>query len=251
MVKNIKNIKSIMRLFLFIPFAIMSNIGCASMKVSEPEAYFSGEQLQLAQAIKEGNIKEVEALSSNVNLNKPGGEDMTILVYSLLVASSNDTKTGFDIISLLVKAGADPLFNIPNYGSAAEVMATSDDPRYLKALIDGGLDKNAVSNYRPLIINATSHHSRKVLEYLVGIGADVDQPDSAGKTALMVGLGRYDLDEVDFLLQHGANPNVKNKAGWGFREMLQKKIEKGDNDTTMKKLLDIKKIAESKGMRTF
>jgi len=187
-------IKNIIKLLFLISSILISNVGCASMKLSEPEVYFSGGQLQLAQAIKEGNIKEVEAFSSNVNLNKPGGEDMTILVYSLLVASNNDTKTGFDIISLLVKVGADPLFNIPNYGSAAEVMATSDDPRYLKALIDGGLDKDAVSNYRPLIINATSHHSRKVLEYLVDIGADVNKPDSAGKTALMVGLGRYDLD---------------------------------------------------------
>jgi len=244
-------IKNIIKLLFLISSILISNVGCASMKLSEPEVYFSGGQLQLAQAIKEGNIKEVEAFSSNVNLNKPGGEDMTILVYSLLVASNNDTKTGFDIISLLVKVGADPLFNIPNYGSAAEVMATSDDPRYLKALIDGGLDKDAVSNYRPLIINATSHHSRKVLEYLVDIGADVNKPDSAGKTALMVGLGRYDLDEVIFLLNHDANPNVKNKAGWGFREMLQKKIEKGDNEITIEKLFEIKRLAENKGMKAF
>ncbi len=131
-------VKNIIKLLFFIPSILMSNVGCASMKLSEPEAYFSGSQLQLAQAIKSGDIKEVEAFYSNVNLNKPGDDDMTILVYSLLAASNNDTKAGFDIISLLVKAGADPLFNIPNYGSAAEVMATSDDPRYLKALIDGG-----------------------------------------------------------------------------------------------------------------
>lgn len=231
--------------------AMLFSFNCAAVTQLSPSRFFDAEQLELAFLIKNQSFDEIKKKAVFTDLNSPGREGMTLLLYSLLNAAKNKTTIGDQTVSVLVRAGADPLINIPEYGSVAEVMATSDDPRYLKALIDGGLDKNAVSNYRPLIINATSHHSRKVLEYLVGIGADVDQPDSAGKTALMVGLGRYDFDEVNFLLMHGANPNVKNKAGWGFREMLQKKIEKGDNDITMSKLLEIKKIAESKGMRSF
>lgn len=52
-------------------------------------------------------------------------------------------------------------------------------------MIAGGLDKNAVSSARPLIMNATSENSMPVLEYLVSIGADVNKPDTAGKTALI------------------------------------------------------------------
>ncbi|MDF7647064.1 ankyrin repeat domain-containing protein [Erwiniaceae bacterium L1_54_3] len=247
----IKLVRKVLKIIPLIAFFSIINVGCASMNTSSPENYFSGSQLQLAQEIKAGKKDEVLSFIPQVDLNKPGNQNMTLLMYSLLSASDNKTKGSFEIVSALVKAGADPLYNIPDYGSAAEVMATSDDPRYLKALIDGGLDKNAISNYRPLIINATSEHSRKVLEYLVEIGADVDNPDSAGKTALMVGLGSYDLDEVEYLLSHGANPNIKNKAGWGFREMLQKKLTKGSDDVTERKLNEIKNLAESKGMKRF
>ena len=227
-----------------------SSLSFGSSKLM-PEKYFKGNQLNLARQINGNGLENVRRLAITADLNTPGHEGMTLLMYSLLVAADSENDVSFEIISQLVKAGADPLYNIPDYGSAAEVMATTNDPRYLKAMIDGGLDKNAFTNYRPLIINATSEHSRKVLEYLVSIGVDVNKPDSAGKTALMVGLGGYDLDEVEYLLSYGADPNVKNKAGWGFREMLQKKLSKVNDEKTEKKLNEIKVLAERKGMIPF
>jgi len=243
-----------MRLTRIIFSILMFSLSFSGMSFSEsnwmPEGYFNGNQLKLANEIKNGRLEEVKIWARVTDLNSPGRKGMTLLMYSLLVASDGNSDVSLGIITQLVKAGADPLSNIPEYGSAADAMARSNDPRYLKALIAGGLDKNAVSSARPLIMNATSENSMPVLEYLVGIGADVNKPDTAGKTALIFGLTRMDLNQVEYLLQHGANPNVVTKAGWSFKDLLDdmlKKEGKG-NDATSRKLHEIKKLAISKGM---
>ncbi|WP_262417908.1 ankyrin repeat domain-containing protein [Pantoea dispersa] len=235
----------------FLAFLTFSNVSCANMNTPKPEDYFSGNQLQLAQAIKNEEVSEVKELSHTTKLNAPGKNNMTLLMFSLLSASDHKTDRSLEIISSLVRAGADPLWNIPEYGSAADAMARSNDPRYLKALIAGGLDKNAVSSARPLIMNATSENSMPVLEYLVSIGADVNKPDTAGKTALIFALTRMDLDQVEYLLHHGANPNAVTKAGWGFSNLLEDMLKKEgkNNDATALKLMEIKRLAVAKGMR--
>ncbi|WP_390951060.1 ankyrin repeat domain-containing protein [Pantoea dispersa] len=118
-------------------------------------------------------------------------------------------------------------------------------------MIAGGLDKNAVSSARPLIMNATSENSMPVLEYLVSIGADVNKPDTAGKTAIIFALTRMDLDQVEYLLHHGANPNAVTKVGWGFSNLPEDMLKKEgkNNDATAVKLMEIKRLAVAKGMR--
>lgn len=46
------------------------------------------------------------------------------------------------------------------------------------------------------------------------MGADVNYQDSEGHTPLLNALDRKRLGMAEFLLQHGANPNMKNKRGW-------------------------------------
>jgi uncharacterized protein len=207
--------------------------------------------LKAAVAIREGNAFAVDTLAKVDILNMSGKKGMTLLMYALLTATNKKTDASFQIVTELVKKGADPLYIIPQYGSAADAMARSNDPRYLKALIAGGLDKNAVSSARPLIMNATSENSMPALEYLVSIGADVNKPDTAGKTALIFALTRMDLDQVEYLLHHGANPNAVTKAGWGFSNLLEDMLKKEgkNNDATALKLMEIKRLAVAKGMR--
>ncbi|MDI6635438.1 ankyrin repeat domain-containing protein [Pantoea dispersa] len=207
--------------------------------------------MKAAVAIREGNAFAVDTLAKVDILNMSGKKGMTLLMYALLTATNKKTDASFQIVTELVKKGADPLYIIPQYGSAADAMARSNDPRYLKALIAGGLDKNAVSSARPLIMNATSENSMPVLEYLVSIGADVNKPDTAGKTALIFALTRMDLDQVEYLLHHGANPNAVTKAGWGFSNLPEDMLKKEgkNNDATALKLMEIKRLAVAKGMR--
>lgn len=238
-----------MQFFVFV-FFLFAGHKCLAKDVLA-DKYFSGYALKVAVAIREGNTFAVDALANSDILNTPGKKGMTLLMYALLTATNKKTDASFQIVTELVKKGADPLYIIPQYGSAADAMARSNDPRYLKALIAGGLDKNAVSSARPLIMNATSENSMPVLEYLVSIGADVNKPDTAGKTALIFALTKMDLDQVEYLLHHGANPNAVTKAGWGFSNLLEDMLKKEgkNNDATALKLMEIKRLAVAKGMR--
>jgi len=231
--------------------AILFSFDCAAVTQLSPSRFFDAEQLELAIMIKNHSLDEIKKKAVFTDLNSPGREGMTLLMYALLTATNKKTDASLQIVTELVKKGADPLYIIPQYGSAADAMARSNDPRYLKALIAGGLDKNAVSSARPLIMNATSENSMPVLEYLVSIGADVNKPDTAGKTALIFALTRMDLDQVEYLLHHGANPNAVTKAGWGFSNLLEDMLKKEgkNNDATAVKLMEIKRLAVAKGMR--
>lgn len=224
--------------------------GSTNMKQAAPEVYFSGTQLQLAQAIAEHNLSEVKTLAKSTSLNKPGSQEMTLLMYALLEATNGDA-TSLEIVTTLVKAGADPLQEIPDFGSPAAVMASSNNPAYIKALIEGGLSPNAMTNYQPLIFNSATENSFSVLKYLLSAGADINKTDSAGKTVLMVALADMELDQVEYLLNHGANPNIVTPAGMSFNSMLQS-VMKRENDSgsrTVNKLEEIRRLAISKGMK--
>ncbi|CAM9273993.1 ankyrin repeat domain-containing protein [Cronobacter sakazakii] len=223
--------------------------GSTNMKQAAPEVYFSGTQLQLAQAIAEHNLAEVKALAKSTNLNKPGSQEMTLLMYALLEATNGDA-TSLEIVTALVKAGADPLQDIPDFGSPAAVMASSNNPAYIKALIEGGLSPNAMTNYQPLIFNSASDNSFSVMKYLLSAGADVNKTDSAGKTVLMVALAGMELDQVEYLLNYGANPNIENQNGLNFGKLLADAIEreKDSNKRTTDKLEEVRQLAIRKGL---
>ncbi|WP_338560822.1 ankyrin repeat domain-containing protein [Erwinia sp. E_sp_B04_7] len=225
-------------------------LGCSNMKVPPAEDYFSGTQLELAQAIRDIRVDDVDRIAKSTNLNKPGAKDMTLLFYALQVAANNN-KESLDIVSLLVKKGADPLYRVPDFGSAAGVTARSDNPAFMKALLEGGMSPNVQSNYKPVISIAASDHSFEVLKLLVDSGADVNARDSAGKTAIIDALARMELDQVVYLLKKGADPTLKTIPGWEFSNMLDDVIkrESGSNTKTKNKLNEIKELAIKNGMK--
>ncbi|WP_426934813.1 hypothetical protein, partial [Bacillus wiedmannii] len=57
---------------LLLMLSLLTLQACGDMKKIHPEEYFSGGQLQLAQAIEDGDVDEVEKLSAQTDLNKPG-----------------------------------------------------------------------------------------------------------------------------------------------------------------------------------
>ncbi|MGF6477142.1 hypothetical protein ABIE06_003990 [Pantoea dispersa] len=78
--------------------------------------------MKAAVAIREGNAFAVDALAKGDILNMSGKKGMTLLMYALLTATKK-TDASFQIVTELVKKGADPLYIIPQYGSAADAMA--------------------------------------------------------------------------------------------------------------------------------
>lgn len=232
-------------ILLQLMFSLLTLQACDDMKKIHPEDYFSGSQLQLAQAIEDGNVDEVEKLSTRTDLNKPGEKDLTLLYYALSEASKKDVNR-LNIMSVLVKHGANPLQYVVDMGAVATNTAGYADPVFFKALIKGGMDKNARFESTPIIFYATNEKAFPTLKYLVEIGTDVNAKDSLGQTAIFEGMYGRQYDQVEYLLHHGAHANVTDVNNVTFNQLLDKIISNTNKDNTkaLNKLEDIKKLAQ-------
>ena len=243
MVKKFILVLIAMYFFIFIS-------GCNAMETLQAEHFFSGAQLSLAKAIQEGDIEEMKSLALKKNLNKPGDQDMTLLFFALQTSYSKK-KDQLNILSALVKSGADPLQQVPGMGSIAQVVARSDSPVYMEALLEGGMSPNAIVEDTPIIFYSATEHSFNVLKLLVEKGADVNKKDSLGQNVLIEALASMQLDQVEWLLLNGADPSVKTVNGWQFGNMLEKTINRMEDvkSKTGSKLEEIRIIAIKKGMK--
>ncbi len=88
----------------------------------------------------------------------------------------------------------------------------------------------------PLILAASNGHT-SVVEFLFSKGADINARDSGGQTALTYASKRSFNETAAFLLKNGADVNVQSKkkgisalmlaAGWGNVELVQLLLEHG------------------------
>ena len=238
--------KSLRNIWVLILFSVS---GCNAMNKFPPENFFHGTQLSLAQAIVRGDLVEVENLAKNTDLNKPGKEDMTLLFFAVQTAK-NRNEQQIAVIRQLVSDGADPLQDVPDMGSVAEVLATSPYPAYMKALLDGGMSANAKIMGRPVFYRAATDKTLPTLALIVERGGNINQGDGLGRPVLMHALDGMQLDTVEWLLNHGANPNaIETNTGWSFIRQLDDVIarNKGDVGVTHKKLMEILQLAKQKG----
>ncbi|MDQ1211408.1 ankyrin repeat domain-containing protein [Pantoea anthophila] len=227
------------------------SLSCWATNSPLPKKFFSGRNLLVAEAIVSVDPDKVNALASDAQLNVAGKEDMTLLYFALQQAQDRKSQQ-LETMSQLVKAGADPLQDVPDMGSVAEVVATSPHPEFMKALIDGGMNVNVKVQGQPLLHDAASDDTIKTLALMVERGADVNATDSLGKSTVMAALDGMQLDTVEWLLNHGANPNsVETNTGWSFIRQLDDVIKRnnGEKGATQDKLMEILKLAKQKGGR--
>jgi hypothetical protein len=233
------------RLSIFIAISLLlTSITAFAMKKEFPASdFFSGKQLELARAIERGDIHKVQQLAPHTNLNTPGRKKMTLLFFSIQEALQRNP-TRLEIITVLVKAGADPLQEVPNFGDVLGVMLNSSHPEFLRALLDGGVDPNTMMEGRiPIIFFVTMESTFDSLKLLIARGADVNKRDSLRNTPLHEALMYDALDTVDYLLDHGANPNTYNINGKSFPFALSQDIERNTpepDSPAYKKLIQIR-----------
>ncbi|WP_082804170.1 MULTISPECIES: ankyrin repeat domain-containing protein [unclassified Erwinia] len=234
----LKKIKKIQVLSAFVMFFLVS--GCHAMKKYPPENFFHGTQLTLAQDIYDSNVDAIKKDVEKTDLNKPGRQDMTLLFYAFQSASDKDASR-LNIISELVRLGANPLQRVPDVGSVAGVAARADSPVFMQALLKGGMSPNVKIMNTPVIMVAADDERIPTMDLLLKNGADVNQRDSLGATALMAALDGIQLDAVSWLLDKGADPRLtETNSGWSFSKQLlsaQKKL--GGDKKVDKKLQEI------------
>jgi ankyrin repeat protein len=200
-----------------------------------PEQFFSGQQLELAKAIRDGDLDRVKGLASNVNLNAPGNSNMTLLAFSIQEAvpvKSDGNNVRFQIISQLVKYGAKPEQTFLENSNIAFAAARADTPNFLKALLAGGMSPDLrYDGDTPLLFATAKDRQLPEMKLLIEHKADVNIRDSIGDTALTNATQLRQWDTVDYLLAHGANPTVANSNGVTYSKVLAIELQSTPKDS--------------------
>ncbi|WP_058034493.1 ankyrin repeat domain-containing protein [Burkholderia pseudomallei] len=199
-----------------------------------PEEFFSGQQLTLAQAIHDGDLTRVQQLAPKTDLNAPGAKNTTLLSFAVqeIVPVKNDaSNTRYQIISALLKNGADPKAPVgASGGTVIDAALRADTPNLLRVLLDGGLDPNwRPSGDTPMIFEVAENKLLPQLKLLIEHKANVNARDSLGKTALFEATMIQQWDTVDYLLAHGADPKIASELGVSYGWVLQNELK---NHTT-------------------
>jgi ankyrin repeat protein len=166
--------------------------------------------------------KAVLLLDHGANPQRPSAEKYTVLAK---LASIPGTVR---LCQLLIDRGADPKKSGPD-NMLLYNAASSCDTAVLGLLLGYGLHVNDTISSGDYPINAAlNYRCFASVKMLVDHGADVNvrpmsfQLDPTnGVTPLMLAAGNGDRPCINYLLDHGANPNLKSKNGYTALMYLQ------------------------------
>lgn len=119
---------------------------------------------------------------------------------------------------VLLEAGADVNAK-NNYGPYTpgdywQQMSSNNHQDPVVLLSAHGVDQRDMKNgYTPLDLAEFSTNHKKMVELLVGKGADVNAQAASGATPLLWAVMRDQKEDVQFLLDHGANVNAADAYG--------------------------------------
>ncbi len=197
-------------LFLFCGFIVIS---CAqeAFAVVDPEKIFNDSRVvALARAVAAGDITQCQRLlASEVDVKAKGASGMT-LPHFALYAKSN----GPAVLRALLKGGADPISRLENGEDLPHYAASRDnaDPEFLAVLLDAGVSANFIGGAEDnsLLDAAVSGRNIPVVQLLIARGANVNYNDPFVGTALHTAVVIPDYRIATILLEHGADPNLKD-----------------------------------------
>jgi ankyrin repeat protein len=177
----------------------------------DPQQVFSDPKvIALARAAAAGKSAEVEGLlHGGVNVKTVGQKGFTVTHFALL---AKENAPG--ILRLLLKAGADPIsrledgYDVPYYAAARD----NADPAVVAALLDAGVSPSQLVGIQHVswLQAAIGGHNGPVIHLLLDRGADVNFNHPFDGSALHTAMLLPDYDVVVLLLDHGANPHLRN-----------------------------------------
>ncbi len=176
----------------------------------ELKSYRQDRQITYAlhQASSSGDVNALKAL-----LDKGAYVNTVSEGYSPLFLAIHDGHT--EAVRLLLERGANPNLTDINSGHRAALHFASEYNRteIAKILLVHGADLHRKTKYTgetPLVMAVVRRHF-ELAEMLLEKGANINDQNAEGNTALHVAASRYDNVTTKFLLDHGANVNLKNK----------------------------------------
>lgn len=194
-----------------------------------PEDFFTGQQLALARAIRDGNLAAVKELAPKTDLTALGNKKTSLLsfaVQEVVPVKDDAANVRHQIISELVRDGAKPEqpFGATD-GNVAYLAARADNPNLLKALLAGGMSPDLrYDGDTPLLYAACEDSLLPQLRTLIEHHANVNLRDSIGSTAIFDATRLRQWDTVDYLLAHGADPTVSDNGGLKYAKVLSNEL---------------------------
>jgi len=164
-------------------------------------------------------MSEPEAKDAvNLRFKEQDNSTLLHLLVGRTCKSEKEETDQYDLISYLLKLGADINAKNQNDTTPIEIAESRDDElQIINLLVQGALPDNININlndkekkyYFALILAAKSGNTdsvKNMLEY----GFNVNEQDPDGQTALMLAGYKGYLDTVELLLKNEADPNIKN-----------------------------------------
>lgn len=128
------------------------------------------------------------------------------------------------VLMLIIQENRDDLFkkhintikNIDHqniYGASALVMASSSsDMAYVEQLLKKGANPNIKFNQKnfSILMDAAMEGNAELISILLNYGANIDEVDNTGKSALIYAAVEGHKEVIEILLKNGANSKIKD-----------------------------------------
>ncbi|QWF19049.1 ankyrin repeat domain-containing protein [Lysobacter capsici] len=176
------------------------------------EPFASPTLAPLADAVRNGDAAEIRRQLQSVAPDTPGADGSTLLMLAIAQGHTDSARA-------LLEGGADPNRAGPDGKTPVHLAAFADDPELLRTVLaHGGKPdvRNTQTDATPLE-SALLGGNPTQLQILLDAGADPNQADRNGDTALHVAARTNAGAALLLLLERGANPLVNNSRGASFQ----------------------------------
>ncbi|KAF2995039.1 hypothetical protein E8E13_000688 [Curvularia kusanoi] len=155
--------------------------------------------MELAASLKKlESVKVLIGAGVSPNIRKDGA-------YTPLASAIRDNSA--EIVTYLLDHGADPNFKAVEFPTHKCI--THKRTHFLPQLVAAGADLHTPKG---IVEVAVAHKDKDALLYLLGQGVNPnDRCPEGGNTALTTAIRENNLEFVDLLLKHGANPAVRGQ----------------------------------------